>query len=296
MPKLKGIILAGGHGSRLRPVTGVLSKHLLPVYDKPMIYYPMSVLMLSGIRDILIISTPAHRPLYEAMFGDGAWLGMNISYQNQVEPKGLAQAFTLGENFIADDRVALILGDNLFYSQGLSYRLLDAANREKGATVFAYRVPDPERFGVVTFDSSGKAVSIEEKPKNPKSNYAVPGLYFYDNRVVDIAKKIKPSKRGELEITDINEVYLQQGELYVDELGRGTAWLDAGTNDSLLAASTFVHTVEQRQGYKIGCIEEVAFTEGWMTEAQLCQRAKLLSGSPYAEYLLNVVRHEEVVG
>lgn len=295
MSSFKGIILAGGHGSRLRPATGVLSKHLLPVYDKPMIYYPLSVLMLARIREVLIIGAPEHIPLYRAMFGDGGWLGMDISYAVQEAPKGLAEAFMIGEDFIGDSRVALTLGDNIFYSQGLTERLYAASGRESGASIFAYRVPDPERYGVVTFDSNGIALSLEEKPKQPQSNYAVPGLYFYDNQVIELAKRVKPSWRGELEITDINKAYLSMGQLHVDVLGRGTAWLDAGTTDSLLAASQFVQTVEKRQGYRVGCIEEIAYTEGWITRDQLCARADSIRGSEYADYLLNSVVHEEVI-
>nr|WP_321357485.1 glucose-1-phosphate thymidylyltransferase RfbA [uncultured Draconibacterium sp.] len=285
---MKGIILAGGSGTRLYPITRSISKQIIPVYDKPMIYYPLSVLMLAGIREILIISTPEDIGLYEKLFGDGSQMGLKLSYKIQPSPDGLAQAFILGEEFIGDDNVSMILGDNIFYGYKFRKILEQAATLEDGATVFGYYVNDPERYGVVEFDDKGKVTSIEEKPDEPKSNYAVTGLYFYSNDVVEKAKGLKPSKRGELEITDLNRLYLEENRLKVKLLSRGFAWLDTGTHDSLLQASNFISTIEQRQGLKVSCIEEIAWKKGYISTEQLIELAKPLSKNQYGEYLLKI--------
>lgn len=288
MNNYKGIILAGGSGTRLHPITLGVSKQLLPVYDKPLIYYPLSVLMLAGIREVLIISTPEDLPAFRRLFGNGESFGLEISYAEQPSPDGLAQAFLIGEEFIGDSNVCLILGDNVFHGFGFSAMLSEAVQREEGATIFGYHVNDPQRFGVVSFDPDGKAVCIEEKPLEPKSNHAVTGLYFYDNRVVDIARKITPSVRGELEITDVNNAYLQQGNLHVSLLGRGFAWLDTGTHDSLMEASHFVQTIEARQGLKVACLEEIAYRQGWIDNDQLRRRGEALQKTHYGQYLVRV--------
>ena len=284
----RGIVLAGGSGTRLHPITKGVSKQLLPVYDKPMIYYPISVLMLAGIKEVLVISTPEDMPGYQRLLGDGSDFGIEIEYAVQPKPDGLAQAFLIGENFIGDSNVALVLGDNIFYGQNFTTNLKAATSRGSGATVFGYHVKDPERFGVVEFDASGKVISIEEKPKCPKSNFAVTGLYFYDNGVIDIAKSIKPSVRGELEITDVNNIYKKRGDLTAELLSRGFAWLDTGTHDSLIEAGQFVQTVEHRQGLKIACLEEIAYQQEWITKEELLKQADALKKTNYGEYLAKI--------
>lgn len=290
---MKGIILAGGAGSRLHPVTLGVSKQLLPVYDKPMIYYPMSVLMLAGIRDILVITTPEDQAGFRRLLGDGNRFGLHLSYAVQPKPEGLAQAFLIGGEFIGNDRVALVLGDNIFYGANLSGLLRRTAGRESGATVFGYWVSDPERFGVIEFDRQGRAVSIEEKPEHPKSSYAVTGLYFYDNDVVDIASHVKPSARGELEITSVNQAYLERGALQVELLGRGHAWLDTGTHDSLLEAADFIRTIERRQGLQVACLEEIAFDNGWLDRAGVLASARDLAKTSYGRYLITLMEQQE---
>ncbi|MBF0223897.1 MAG: glucose-1-phosphate thymidylyltransferase RfbA [Desulfobacterales bacterium] len=288
---MKGIILAGGSGTRLYPITRVVSKQLLPVYDKPMIYYPLSVLMLAGIREILIISTPVDLPLYKNLLGDGSEWGLSIYYEPQPKPEGLAQAFTIGRNFIGKDSVCLILGDNIFYGHGLPDKIVNSTSIKDGAIVYAYWVKDPERYGVVSFNEKGIANELEEKPKNPKSNWALTGLYFYDNQVIDIAANLKPSARGEYEITDVNKAYLSMGKLYVQKLGRGIAWLDTGTHESLMQAANFIATIEQRQGLKVACIEEIAYRKGYINASQLEKLAKGLMSSGYGQYLLNALKY-----
>ncbi|MBR1914394.1 MAG: glucose-1-phosphate thymidylyltransferase RfbA [Lachnospiraceae bacterium] len=285
---MKGIILAGGSGTRLYPLTKATSKQMMPVYDKPMIYYPLSTLMLAGIREVLIISTPRDLPAFRELFGDGSQLGLALSYAEQPEPRGLAEAFIIGADFIGKDNVAMVLGDNIFYGQSFSKTLRAAAEREKGATIFGYYVKDPTQYGVVEFDEEGRAVSIEEKPERPKSNYAVPGLYFYDNDVVEIARNVKPSARGEIEITSVNNEYLKRGDLYVETLGRGFAWLDTGSHDSLLDAANFVATFQKRQGLYISCIEEIAFKRGYIDREQLLRLAEPLSKTAYGLYLQDI--------
>jgi glucose-1-phosphate thymidylyltransferase len=289
---LKGIILAGGSGSRLHPLTRAVSKQLMPIYNKPMVYYPLSTLMLSGIRRVLVITTPHEQDGFKRLLGDGAEIGLQIQYAAQPSPDGLAQAFVIGREFVGPDRVTLALGDNIFYGAHLSDYLRSAAARETGATVFGYQVRDPERYGVVEFDASGRAVSLEEKPAKPKSSFAVTGLYFYDNRVIEIAAKLKPSGRGELEITDVNRAYLERHELEVEKLGRGIAWLDTGTHESLMQASNYIQAIEERQGLMVACLEEIAYRMGWITAADLTRLARAMETSAYGQYLFRVLEHE----
>lgn len=291
MQNTKGIVLAGGSGTRLHPTTLGVSKQLIPIYDKPMIYYPISVLMLAGIREILIISTPEDIEKFKNLLGDGSQFGVHFEYTIQPKPDGLAQAFILGEQFIGNSNVSLVLGDNIFYGQSFTETLIRAGKRPTGATVFGYRVPDPERFGVVEFDADGKAVSLEEKPTNPKSNYAIPGLYFYDNEVIEIAKNTQPSARGELEITSINQHYLEAGKLHVEVLGRGFAWLDTGTPESLMDAGAFVHSIVARQGWQIACLEEIAYNAGWISDQQMQANGQKLNKTAYGQYILNLVKN-----
>lgn len=287
---MKGIILAGGSGTRLYPLTKAISKQIMPIYDKPMIYYPLSVLMLANIREILIISTPRDLPVFEELLGDGSQLGLKLEYKVQKHPNGLAEAFIIGEEFIGDDNVCLILGDNIFYGSGLSGLLEEAAKLEEGAVVFGYPVKDPRAYGVVEFDKNGKAISLEEKPEKPKSNYAIPGLYFYDNTVLKKVKSIKPSARGELEITSVNEKYLEEGNLSVKRFGRGVAWLDTGTHEALLEAANFVQTVQKRQGFYIACIEEIAYQKGWIGEEKVRELAKVMMKTEYGKYLIDLLK------
>ncbi|WP_056986936.1 glucose-1-phosphate thymidylyltransferase RfbA [Ligilactobacillus equi] len=290
---MKGIILAGGSGTRLYPITKGISKQLIPVYDKPMIYYPLSTLMLAGIKDILVISTPEYTPLFEQLLGDGSDFGINLSYKVQDAPNGLAEAFILGKEFIGDDSVCLVLGDNIYYGDGLSKQLQEAAKKESGATVFGYHVNDPERFGVVEFDEEMHALSIEEKPTQPKSNYAVTGLYFYDNDVVEIAENLEPSERGELEITDVNKAYLERGKLDVKLMGRGYAWLDTGTHDSMLEAASFISTIQKRQNLKVACLEEIAYRMGWISRERLVELAQPLKKNDYGQYMLRIAEEDK---
>ena len=287
---MRGIILAGGSGTRLYPITKAISKQINPIYDKPMIYYPLSILMLAGIREILVISTPRDLPLFQELLGNGENFGIRFEYDIQERPNGLAEAFIIGEKFIGNDSCALVLGDNIFYGHGLTGILKEAEGRKEGATIFGYYVPNPNEFGVVEFDENGKVISLEEKPQNPKSNYAVPGLYFYDNTVVEKAKRVKPSKRGELEITSINEMYLQEEKLHVVNFGRGMAWLDTGTHDALLEAANFVKTIQSRQGVMVACLEEIAYRNGWISKEKVLELAKPLMKSKYGEYLVNLVK------
>ena len=287
---MKGIILAGGSGTRLYPITKSISKQITPIYDKPMIYYPLSVLMLAGIKDILIISTPRDLPMFEELLKTGSDFGISLSYAVQEQPNGLAEAFLIGEDFIGNDSCALVLGDNIFYGHGFTGMLKEAEARKKGATIFGYYVQNPRDFGVVEFDENNRAISLEEKPENPKSNYAVPGLYFYDNTVVEKAKKVKPSKRGELEITTLNEMYLNEGTLNVTSLGRGMAWLDTGTHEALLEAANYVKTIQSRQGVMVACLEEIAYRNGWITKEKVCELAKPLLKSKYGEYLMDLIK------
>lgn len=289
---MKGIVLAGGSGTRLYPITQGVSKQLMPIYDKPMVFYPISVLMMAGIREILIISTPDDMPGFKRLLGDGSQFGVEFSYAIQSSPDGLAQAFIIGEEFINGDSCALVLGDNIYFGESFGKKLENVVQRSEGATVFGYQVLDPERFGVVEFDKNNRAISLEEKPEQPKSNWAVTGLYFYDKDVVEMAKQVKPSHRGELEITTLNEMYLEKNNLHVEKLGRGFAWLDTGTHDSLLEASQFIHTIEKRQGYKVACLEEIAYNKGWLTKEQVASQAKLLAKTGYGQYLQRLVDAE----